>query len=186
MTYHSNPFTLSQFLFLLFLTICFPSSCSLSFSPYSPTSSIFSFNPLVFPSLLIVSTAASSSSLPRLPSYPFPPAQLTALNNLYTSTNGSSWNWYADTAYWGIPWNFTVENPNPCLLKWQGIVCNSQCSSTSLCNIIELNLPGFHMNGILLNSLGNLTTLESLNFAGNFLYGSLPSTIMEINFFDFY
>eukprot|EP01033_Poteriospumella_lacustris_P018624 gene18624-13409_t len=42
-----------------------------------------------------------------------PPSEISALQALYTSTNGDIWHWRTPYSFYGYPWNFTAT-ANPC------------------------------------------------------------------------
>ena len=98
-----------------------------------------------------------------------PAQEMSALQDLYVSTNGNEWNW-RNSSY-GIPWKFTA-NSNPCTEHWQGVIC-SFYSSNSNKHIIELSLPDYNLYGTLPTSLMNLNKLELFNISHNHLYGKL-------------
>ena len=103
--------------------------------------------------------------------------EISALQSLYDSTNGESWDWSAATA--GAHWDFSGD-PNPCLDGWQGITCNSECSNiaSSTCTISELDLPNYNLDGTLPLELHLLSSLDLCELNQNKkLSGTLPSEI---------
>ena len=78
-----------------------------------------------------------------------PGQEMSALQDLYVSTNGNEWNWR--NASYGTPWNFTV-NSNPCTEQWQGVTCRLYPSSSTQ-HVIELSLSGYNLNGTLPTTL---------------------------------
>ena len=95
--------------------------------------------------------------------------EMSALQDLYVSTNGNEWNWR--NASYGIPWNFTT-NSNPCTENWQGVTCRLYPSSSTQ-HVIELSLSDYNLNGTIPTSLINLTELEQFLVSHNYLYGKL-------------
>jgi hypothetical protein len=103
--------------------------------------------------------------------YDVPSYQVEALQDLYVSTNGWQWYWKEPELTFGAIWDFNQSNPNPCSERWQGITCSSDCSS-SPCVITELILDEYGLHGTLPMSLGNITSLTSLEIYSNpFLSG---------------
>ena len=96
-----------------------------------------------------------------------PAQEMSALEDLYVSTNGNEWNWRNSS--FGIPWNFTA-NCNPCTENWQGIVCTFYPSSSTQ-HVIEISLSDYNLYGTLPPSLINLNKLDQLNVPQNHLYG---------------
>jgi len=80
----------------------------------------------------------------------FSSAELNALQSLYTSTGGGYWTWNTNYEEYGIPWDFSVQNPNPCADGWQGVDCGSFCS------VEILELPNYGLIGTLPADLSNL------------------------------
>ena len=72
-----------------------------------------------------------------------PAQEMSALQDLYVSTNGNEWNW-RNSSY-GIPWNFT-DNSDPCTEQWQGVTCRLYPSSSTQ-HVIELSLSDYNLNG---------------------------------------
>jgi Leucine-rich repeat (LRR) protein len=112
--------------------------------------------------------------------YDFPASELDALHALYSSTHGGAWGWRTNTTKFGIPWNFSQSNPNPCVEHWQGIECNSDCLNAPPCHIISLSLRSYNLTGTLPNNLGNLMSLKTLNFMANQLHGALPTSLQQL------
>ena len=98
-----------------------------------------------------------------------PAQEISALQDLYVSTNGNEWNW-RNTSY-GIPWNF-VENCNPCTEHWQGVTCRLYPNNSTL-HVIEIALSDYNLNGTLPSTLKNFIKLERLIISINHLYGKL-------------
>eukprot|EP01038_Epipyxis_sp_PR26KG_P010943 gene10943-14693_t len=103
---------------------------------------------------------------------------LNPLNDLYISTHGDYWRYY-----YGLPWNFSTNNPNPCAQNWQGVVCSGNCTNflDKTCHIIQLNLIYTNMTGPIPPSISNLTNLLQLNFNSNNLNGQLPPQISNLH-----
>jgi hypothetical protein len=99
-------------------------------------------------------------------SYNVPSYQIEALQDLYDSTNGWQWNWKVPLTEYGVKWNFSQTSPNPCIEGWQGISCSSDCSHAP-CLITELVLDGYGLDGTLPMSLGNITSLITLQIYSN-------------------
>ena len=130
----------------------------------------------------------------------FPRYQLEALEALYNSTNGDHWAWRVNNSnvshhnsvplllgkelpdqhnvHIGVPWNFTA-NANPCVDKWQGILCNGTgvCDELNAwnCNVTDITLIRHNLTGTIPSELYTITTLEGLDFSDNNLYGTIPS-----------
>jgi Leucine-rich repeat (LRR) protein len=99
-----------------------------------------------------------------------PTHEINALQDLYVSTNGDSWEW-VDTGY---QWNFT--DPYPCSDSWQGVTCSTD-TYDGLLHIFELELSAYSLSGTLPASISNLTELRTLNLGENELSGKIPDAI---------
>jgi hypothetical protein len=125
-----------------------------------------------------------SSIIPRVRStddYVFSPVQVQALYELYVGTEGTNWDWVKDPTV-GIPWNFSVPNPNPCTSHWQGITCNSKttCTVAAPCTILQLALKNYNLIGTLSSTIGNLINLEVFDLSNNRINGSIPSSVSNL------
>ena len=98
-----------------------------------------------------------------------PAQEMSALQDLYVSTNGNEWDWHNSS--FGIPWNFTA-NSNPCTENWQGVTCRFY-SNISTQHVTKLLLPDSNLYGTLPSSLMNLNKLELFIISHNHLYGKL-------------
>src|SRR5437868_1875426 len=76
--------------------------------------------------------------------------ELSALHDLYSSTDGAHWLWRNSS---GPVWDFSVPDPNPCYPPWQGLTC--VCTSDN-CSISQVNLTRYNLAGTLPSSIGNL------------------------------
>ena len=101
--------------------------------------------------------------------------EISALQDLYISTNGNEWNWH-DASY-GVPWNFTA-NCNPCEENWQGVTCRSYPNTASQ-NIIKLSLKNYNLQGTLPATLTELTKLENIILSYNYIYGTIPTSFTK-------
>lgn len=110
--------------------------------------------------------------------YALPSSQISALNDLYEAMNGSYWQWVQPYHIYGYPWNFSQSNINPCL-KWQGILCTSNCSFTS-CSVTFLTLENMGLYGKLPDTIVNFPNLEVMYLSGNNIYGPIPSNIGKL------
>jgi Leucine-rich repeat (LRR) protein len=133
---------------------------------------------------LLFMCCSCSSIIPRIRStddYVFSPVQVQALNELYVGTEGTNWDWVKDPAV-GIPWNFSVPNPNPCTSHWQGIICNSKttCTDVAPCTILHLVLKNYNLIGTLSSTIGNLINLEVFDLSNNRINGSIPSSVSDL------
>ena len=112
-----------------------------------------------------------------------PSSQITGLEFIYNSTNGTFWNWIPDYSNYGIPWNFSSVNgniSNPCVDRWQGIECTTNCttdSSIPVCDIKTIYLFNFSMMGSLPSEISLLPKLNNLIIPLNTLTGSVPTEI---------
>ncbi len=118
---------------------------------------------LVLACALLIAAGASAA---------IPSAERSALVDLYQSTNGPSW---TENAKW-------LSNEPEC--DWYGVTCDETES-----NVIDLSLYYNNLDGTLPASLGNLSKVRSLQFAGNQLRGELPASFgalkqLEILYLD--
>ena len=102
-----------------------------------------------------------------------PEQEISALHDLYISTNGDNWNW--QNSSYGVPWNFTA-NCNPCAEDWQGI----SCSHGSPLHVIIISLASYNLNGILPASVMNITELTQFDVSNNYLNGKLHNPTIPI------
>ena len=116
--------------------------------------------------------------------------EYNALHDLFNSTTGSQWILDIPYTTYGYPWNFVIPQENPCSITtpWQGITCSSGCyldnttTNTLPCNIISINLQELNLQGTLPQSIGNLSSLQSLTIRDNgALVGSIPSTLGKLS-----
>eukprot|EP01031_Cornospumella_fuschlensis_P027828 gene27828-33606_t len=108
--------------------------------------------------------------------------QVNALYDLYTSTQGLNWRWYATIP--GVPWNFTNYDPysaspttDPCGDDWEGVFCNCTVVTPVTCDITELNLTHHNLVGTLPSTISQLTYLASMNLGYNQITDSIPASI---------
>ena len=91
-----------------------------------------------------------------------PSEQISGLEYFYNSTNLYD-HWKSNYTEYGIPWNFTsIEGnlSNPCISDWQGISCNTDCSTANVCDIIELSLEDYGFIGTITNNIHLLSQLQ--------------------------
>lgn len=93
-------------------------------------------------------------------SWGVPPAERSALIDLYDSTGGPGW---ANSAGW--------NGPPGSECTWYGVLCDAEGS------VQELNLAVNQLAGTLPASLGQLTHLTNLLLLGNQLTGNIPPEI---------
>lgn len=109
-----------------------------------------------------------------------PPAEMEALQDLYTSTDGDHWRWvtpYSDTN--GYPWNFAA-GANPCTDLWQGITCANHTATQEFYHITSILLIKMRMIGTLPDTLNQLTKLEELYLEDRFIHGTIPDTLGDL------
>lgn len=104
-----------------------------------------------------------------------PNSELTALQDLYTSTHGEHWTWL-NISIAGIIWDFS-STANPCADDWQGIICIVEANTY---HISSLLLPSYNLTGPLPDTISELTHLVDVNLRVNWLSGTLPATIEEM------
>lgn len=92
-----------------------------------------------------------------------PKTHCISLVELYENTDGKLWKYDSN-------W---LHSSNPCL--WYGVECEKN-------NIVELNLAGNNLLGPIPASIGDISTLQSIDFSGNILTGHLPAEIGRLNF----
>lgn len=83
-----------------------------------------------------------------------PVYEVNALYSLYVSTHGNFWTYNVkqhEIDNGGKPWNFSlpVEDTDPCVEKWFGIVCTSSAEVciNHTCSITQLYMSSFNMTG---------------------------------------
>lgn len=93
------------------------------------------------------------------------PTQLSALQDLYSSTSGKYWHFASGTNNWIVGTDYC---------SWNGVMCDANCNY-----VTSLMLPSANMKGTLPSSLGNLIGLQTLDLSGNgYLNGTLPTNIL--------
>jgi Leucine-rich repeat (LRR) protein len=90
-----------------------------------------------------------------------PVEECNALVALYNGTNGSGW---TDTSGW-------LVDETPC--TWSGVTCDGE-------HVVNLNLSGKGLTGIIPIELGNLTKLMTLWLGGNQIT-EIPSEIVNLS-----
>lgn len=94
------------------------------------------------------------------------PTELAALKSLYTSTGGSDW---VNNDGW------STSGGDPCKDGWFGVCCNSEG------HVTQINLPSNRLLGQLPEeSWSSFTYLTALRMAGNYLQGSIPAAIFQM------
>ena len=79
-------------------------------------------------------------------------AEVIALEDLYTATNGDNWDYKVNETHW----NFSdVSN----ICSWKGLVCSKICVSNS-CFIQSIKLAASNLNGNIPKSIGNLNKIS--------------------------
>jgi len=91
------------------------------------------------------------------------PAEISALEDLYWSTNGPHW---TDNKNW--------LNGDPCTNKWVGVVCDPRG------HIVELFLNNNQLRGSIPATIGILDDMYEMSLDSNQLSGSIPATIGNI------
>ncbi len=113
--------------------------------------------------------------LPGIGYPPLEPSEMTALQDLFESTQGAHWLWLET----GGKWNFTGDH-NPCTEKWQYLKCRDVASidePTSHIDVIAIR-DNINMNGSLPLSIGNFKTMQTFDIENNLkLNGTIPYTI---------
>jgi Leucine-rich repeat (LRR) protein len=102
-----------------------------------------------------------------------PDTELAALQELYDTTNGDSWNWHGE----GNKWNFT--DPNPCVDAWQGVNC-SQVAVDGFLHVTGLCLNEYSLVGTIPLSMAQLTQLGTLRLSSNELSGTIPESVGQL------
>lgn len=97
------------------------------------------------------------------------PTQLSALQDLYSSTSGKNWNFRSSVS--GSAWE---SNSDYC--SWKGVGCDASCSY-----VTTLVLDDVGMKGVLPFSFSSLTGIQTLVLSNNpYLNGSLPTSILTL------
>lgn len=106
------------------------------------------------------------------------PSEYSALYDLYQSTSGQQWDWKSSG---GVPWTFISNSSSnytdPCIQQWQGLTCGG----LSGCSVLAISLPSYGLSGTIPPTISGLQNLTDLNLNGNFLHGSLPSSLFNIS-----
>ena len=132
-------------------------------------------------------------------------ADIQVLEDLFDSTNGPNWNltaigcviraypeFYEDYGIYmsnltGTPWDFTrsggayvndpCEDSSSSSGSWTGLSC---VCGTLTCSVKQLSLTCAQLTGPIPASLGNLTTLTSLDLDTNSLNGIIPPSLCNL------
>jgi len=126
--------------------------------------------------------------------------ELAALQALYDTLGGVQWSWRADTATYGIPWNFTKGSlHDPCSELWQGISCSCAHNArpvpyyfyydnvpdvpgTSYCSVTKIALGNFNLVGTLPRAaFGAFSQLSHLHMQYNYVQGDLSSLLCSLS-----
>jgi Leucine-rich repeat (LRR) protein len=104
-------------------------------------------------------------------------SELTALEGLYKSCNGSSWRWDLNlhpSSMWSFPTNVSI----PCSDSWQGVSCTVMGFNDSVaCSIVGLDLVNYGLAGPLPPSLNGLFNLTILNISSNRINSTIPQSL---------
>ena len=115
---------------------------------------------------------------PKRVSFSNPNASFYALKDTYDATQGSRWAWRSSTNRWNFSLPFSPTS-NPCINSWEGIGCiHTNVANGVSCDVFNLTLMSYGLNGTLPASIGNLSALSVMNVAYNYLYGTIPSSIL--------
>ncbi len=123
----------------------------------------------LFSHLLILLSILNSYHATNHAQTPVSRHEISGLKSLYDATDGIHWRWRLNHTRDGIPWNFTIPDPNPCVDHWQGVNCN--CVVESNCTIIGLRLVDYKLNGTIPIGITNLTSLFCVKIANQWSYG---------------
>jgi Leucine-rich repeat (LRR) protein len=99
-----------------------------------------------------------------------------ALEALYNSTNGADWAWSRSDALTTI-WHFPATLATPCADQWQGLTC---VSTGDGCQLVELALPAYSLEGTLPSEIGLMTALEVISLELNILHGEIPAQFGQL------
>jgi Leucine-rich repeat (LRR) protein len=102
--------------------------------------------------------------------YNLPETEISALYDLYSSTNGGNWYWRGS----GTMWIF--DDPNPCSDNWQGVNCTT-IPMYGFLHVVELNLEFYNLEGCIPASIDQLTELTVLLLSYNDLRCTIPDAI---------
>eukprot|EP01038_Epipyxis_sp_PR26KG_P012208 gene12208-16353_t len=111
----------------------------------------------------------SNNSTSNLPAY-----ELSALEDIYLSTDGPNW----VVSPGSVAWNFDQASPNPCVQAWFALECIFN-SSQNLYHISSIAFANAALHGTLPSSIGVFSELSNLGILYNYekLNGSIPDTI---------
>ena len=158
--------------------------------------------------MMMIGTVVGQSAIASGKIYPPPLSEMSALQNLYDTCGGNTWNWNSS---YGLPWNFDKLKgkdeyiSNPCLPEWQGIGCNCVANNqtnpiysyysyddafeplslnnvtSANCTILKVDLRGMGLVGTIPTTLSSLTNLAALHLSyNNLLRGAIPSQLWEM------
>lgn len=118
--------------------------------------------------------------LPLFDACQFPTKSYESLKDVYSATKGSQWKWRSSNHRW----NFSVAlspSANPCVDMWEGIDCTFGNVQIDTCDVFNLTLVSYGLNGTLPSSIVNLTSLSVLDLTDNNLSGTIPPSILAIS-----
>lgn len=108
------------------------------------------------------------------------PVDLSVLNELYISFNGSEWTYGgASSGSVCMAWNFSTYKQNPCTDNWCGVTCGVlnlnayECPPIDHdCYVIELDVNDFNLIGTIPPEIWTLNSLQTLNISSNSIIGN--------------
>jgi hypothetical protein len=86
------------------------------------------------------------------------------LKDFFVSTKGQEWSRYSS---WGDP----MEHP----CNWYGVECDERKS------VVGLNLANNGLGGLLSSSIGELSSLKTLDISDNDIKGSIPKELFKLS-----
>ncbi|MCK6681169.1 MAG: hypothetical protein L6R30_01970 [Thermoanaerobaculia bacterium] len=119
----------------------------------------------------VAATVLLAGALASSPARAIPPAERTALIDLYTNTNGAGW---ATQTGWD-----TQTPGTEC--TWFGVCCWDGATCSGGTNVTSLNLNANGLSGTLPSTIGDLTAIQYLRLNSNALTGSLPASISNLS-----
>lgn len=115
---------------------------------------------------MLYNLIATAAFIATCVGWSIPDTEVSALCDFYVSTGGPEW-----TASDGWAATVSAVQEDPC--TWYGVTCKDG-------HVNALSLPRNNLNGVFVESFGDLTELISFDFGANKMHGQYPKSLTKL------